>query len=433
MDTNRLIDDGNIIVDLHNQHQFEAVSKKLDSWISEYCENAMLPIEGHRSALVLASIASALEQHDLLSRLRDASHNAEFDNRLRAETNEIVVMASNGRKDEARQALLDLTGGDLNRTILMPHSWDVLAMLRRIALNVAAEEALPMIDTRRYETGVFERIGLLDGPHANVQIDGHGEPGFLMHSKGDCPVCEVVVRTGAYEPTSMQVWQALVRHSDVAIDVGAHVGVFSLLAAAASPTMPVHAFEPNPEGYQRVMENIQLNGFSNVTTYPVAVSEESGETEFDYVPKETGGVCEISWVGTTDGRTFEGGSNMRIRMQSLDDVLPHLKDQKIVMKIDTEGSEAKVFRGMINLLSRNSPDIILETFRKVACREIREIIDPMGYHAYRVMEGPHVLQELENLSPAKLDEFHNLNTLLTTRSQKELSDLLPSPCRIIPL
>ncbi len=430
MNIKRLVDNGNAIIELHNERQFDAVSEKLELWIQDFCENAPLPIEGHASALVLASIAAEMEQHDFLFRLRDAAHNVELDNRLRAQTNEIAAMVSNGLKIEARQALLRLVSTEINRTVLMPHSWDVLAALRRIALDIHAEQVLPMIDTRRYETGVFERIGLLDGPHADVKIDGHGAPDFVMRSKGDCPVCEIVVRTGVYEPTSMQVWQALVKHSDMAVDVGSHVGIFSLLAAATKPDMPVHAFEPNPEAFARLTENIQLNGFSNVTTHPVAVSDGPGETVFDYVSKEDGGVREISWVGSTSGRAFDDGTNMRVETQSLDGVLSVPADQKVIMKIDTEGNEAKVFRGMTDLLSNNCPDIILETFRKVACREIREIIEPLGYRAYRLLEGPHVLLELENLSPADLDEFHNLNTLLTTRKQQALRDLLPPPCRI---
>ncbi|MBC8241545.1 MAG: FkbM family methyltransferase [Alphaproteobacteria bacterium] len=434
MNSDSLTDDGNTIIEAFNKGQYDVATSKLDLWIQEYGETGRLPLTGHRAALYLARIAWEMRAKGLYVRLRNISYHQEFDNDLRAQANDIATMIMGGKTIQARQPLIDLVTTKLSQTTLMPGSWDVLKALRYAAMHTQAEELLPILDTRRFETSVFEWINLKHGPDSDIAVDGHGRPVFQMRSAGDCPICEIIVRTGAFEPTSMRLWRALVDSVDTAIDVGAHVGIYSLLAAAVKPGMAIHAFEPNPEAFARLNENIQLNGFQNISTYPLAVSDTAGEIMFDYMAADDGvaggGVREISRVGSSSGREFTGGSGCLVETRPLDEVLPTATDQKLAIKIDTEGNEADVFTGMSNLISTNQPDILVETFVPEACRTISALIEPLGYHAYRVIEGSHTLLAMDTLMPAALDYAHNFNTLLTTRSRRELGDLLPFPCRV---
>lgn len=63
----------------------------------------------------------------------------------------------------------------------------------------------------------------------------------------------------------------------VCVDVGAHIGVFTLLAAErVGPSGQVHAFEPGPSEFEQLKGNVALNNLTNVKLNPVAITAENG-------------------------------------------------------------------------------------------------------------------------------------------------------------
>ena len=75
------------------------------------------------------------------------------------------------------------------------------------------------------------------------------------------------------------VWfRSVLRPGMTVLDVGAHVGRSTLIAASvAGPTGRIHSFEPNALALRRLASNIELNGFQNIHLHPVALSNASGE------------------------------------------------------------------------------------------------------------------------------------------------------------
>jgi len=67
---------------------------------------------------------------------------------------------------------------------------------------------------------------------------------------------------------------------DIVIDIGAHIGSFSIYAASKAKQGRVFSFEPDPENYGRLIKNISLNGFSNITAVPKAVCSENKQIIF---------------------------------------------------------------------------------------------------------------------------------------------------------
>ncbi len=76
--------------------------------------------------------------------------------------------------------------------------------------------------------------------------------------------------------------------SDVVLDVGAHIGCFSIRAACAAREGRVIAFEPAPANFALLTENLALNGLSQVVALPCAVSGASGQRELR-LSRNTGG------------------------------------------------------------------------------------------------------------------------------------------------
>ena len=90
---------------------------------------------------------------------------------------------------------------------------------------------------------------------------------------------------GAYEAETVRWFRHTLRPDMTVLDIGAHVGQYSLIAASeVGPRGRVHSFEPNPSSFRRLTTNIELNGFSNVRPHPIALSDSIGEATL-YVPK----------------------------------------------------------------------------------------------------------------------------------------------------
>ncbi len=156
---------------------------------------------------------------------------------------------------------------------------------------------------------------------------------------------------GGYSPLQTSVVKERVRAGDIVVDVGAHIGYYTLMfARLAGPTGKVYAFEPDPENFALLRRNVELNGHANVVCEPKAVSSRSERTQL------------IVEVGAANRRMFfpdERGTSVSVDSVRLDDYFDH--DQKVdFLKIDIEGFEIEALEGMSGLLAR-SPRLTIMT------------------------------------------------------------------------
>jgi FkbM family methyltransferase len=161
---------------------------------------------------------------------------------------------------------------------------------------------------------------------------------------------------GDFEPDVRRGIQRILKPGDVFLDIGANVGFFALQAAkAVGPGGKVHAFEPAPKAHDAFKRNLQLNGITNVTSYAVALSDGGGRASLFLDAKNNSGASALH-------PSPHSGVAIEVELDSYD----HFANQNglpppALVKIDVEGAEVKVLRGMQALLSRpNRPPVILE-------------------------------------------------------------------------
>lgn len=182
---------------------------------------------------------------------------------------------------------------------------------------------------------------------------------------------------GTLEPSVQEALRRKVRRGAVVYDVGANLGYVSLLAAVLTgPSGQVHAFEPLPENAEAIRETVAANGLENVVVHEAAVSDTGGHAEFL-------GVGEASWSHLAD-RGEHSGTRERLRVVTvaLDDYPLPAPD---VVKIDVEGSEIAVLRGMRRLLEEARPALIVELHE--TNDEVCDLLDAAGY-SYENLDGP---------------------------------------------
>jgi FkbM family methyltransferase len=159
------------------------------------------------------------------------------------------------------------------------------------------------------------------------------------------------IRRGHRESLMATLLEDAVRPGTTVMDVGAFLGHFTLLAArAAGPSGRVHAFEPDPRDYPWLVRNVEVNGFTDrVTTEAVAVSGRTGTALLHLARQDT---SQSSIVFARDAL-----DSVRVPTIALDEHLPS-EGEVGVVKIDVEGAEIDVLRGMERTLA-SSPDVSL--------------------------------------------------------------------------
>ena len=147
-----------------------------------------------------------------------------------------------------------------------------------------------------------------------------------------------------YEPRETELSRSVLRPGDVFVDVGAHVGWFTIHAASVVfPGGRVFAFEALPENEARLRANIALGGARDVTVVHAAVSDGTGRATVGLQPGNDSG------SGTASGRAT--GVAFEVQQVSLDSALPEDVTPRL-LKIDVEGFEYRVLRGATRILRK---------------------------------------------------------------------------------
>ena len=182
-------------------------------------------------------------------------------------------------------------------------------------------------------------LGLLEGRYP-MYLDSRGSD-----------VAPHIMLFGIWEANYTAVFKRLVRPGDTVFDIGSHLGVYTLLgAAAAGPTGRVHAFEPNARFATLLGRSISVNGFSGYTqVHNHAVGAEEGTTELRYSWEYAGGGHLAIGLGDRPAEL----TAQRCRVAPLDALFPDPDFTVDVVKMDVEGTESFALRGMWNLLARS--------------------------------------------------------------------------------
>lgn len=158
------------------------------------------------------------------------------------------------------------------------------------------------------------------------------------------------------------------------VDVGAHVGLYTVLAAEKTgPTGKVIAIEPEPQNYDRILENIRINGFGNVVVEKAALSDHNGFEKLHISPSS----ARHSLLAQEHNSNFA-----QVTVKTLDVLLEELAIKKVdVIKIDAEGAEVPILKGMGKTL-KNNPDvkIIVASYHYPAeVKEVQNFLHKMGF------------------------------------------------------
>ncbi|MDP2948665.1 MAG: FkbM family methyltransferase [Chloroflexota bacterium] len=150
---------------------------------------------------------------------------------------------------------------------------------------------------------------------------------------------------GSWEPFMLGLFKSNISIGMTVVDVGAHVGIYTLAAAAkVGDCGRVYAFEPVPRNYALLVQNIEANGFTvNVVPLRKAVSDKPGMLTL-YLDALQSTLHSVT-------RRGKDASPIMCEAVALDECLGGSKVD--VVKIDVEGAEMAVLQGMQRIVSEN--------------------------------------------------------------------------------
>jgi FkbM family methyltransferase len=186
------------------------------------------------------------------------------------------------------------------------------------------------------------------------------EPGITMRLDPEDYVSREILRTGAWEKES---WDAIRQHlpaGAVFVDVGAHIGYYSLKAASAVGTGGhVIAVEPNPPTVRELEDNIRASGATVISVQPVACSDAETTLDLFAAPRVNTGQTSLSQANASQGG--QAVTTYHVRARPLDDIVKDTGVSRVdVVKIDVEGAEMLVLKGSVGTLARYHPVLMVE-------------------------------------------------------------------------
>jgi FkbM family methyltransferase len=196
---------------------------------------------------------------------------------------------------------------------------------------------------------------------------------------------------GTFEPNEIDFVGRFFQPGMVALDAGAHQGLYTLwIAKHVETTGRVYAFEPSPRERKALRLNLSLNRCRNVQVQPFALGTE--ETTADlYVVNEIETGCNSLRPPNTPGAT----STIAVRIRTLDNwLVEHGLNRIDFLKLDVEGAELSVLKGATRLLTEQPRPVVMAEVESIRTKpwgysplDIIRLLENMSFSWFKAIPG----------------------------------------------
>ena len=235
---------------------------------------------------------------------------------------------------------------------------------------------------------MLDNLARILGDEVNMKMEAFSGS-FTAGTRTD--LFRTIAVTGEYEPELAQICKTHLPADRDAVDIGANIGLYTVMMARHLRGRKVVAMEPTPNALARLRQNLQTNGVQEqVVVFAGVAADKDGRAEI----KTIVGKEEYSSMGELTHAAVAG-----LRHEVLDvpaitiDTLAseHALDVGFI-KIDVEGMEHVVLRGMENVLKKHRPVILAELSDPLLSKNgssSRAVVHFMEEHGYRVTDPLH--------------------------------------------
>ena len=211
---------------------------------------------------------------------------------------------------------------------------------------------------------------------------------------------------GNYEGHSLMLWNKLCLSLDesVVMDIGAYSGIYSLVAASANQKIEIHAFEPHPNTFKILKNNITVNAFKNIFLNNFALSDTDGEILFyNSLGNAPSGFSAVNH------RNINKNSTTKIcnGKDALKILNTDLKGKRIALiKIDIERAELPLLSIMIDRIIHDRTIVLSEILDEEDFEHFDELFTKNGFYSVKVIDQDHTIKILKTLKGTKREGFN---------------------------
>lgn len=221
-----------------------------------------------------------------------------------------------------------------------------------------------------------------------------------------------------YVATDLMLSGAVVKEGDVVLDLGANIGYYALMESElVGQTGSVYAVEPSPVNYKVLQENIELNGFENIQTFNLAMGETNGKAEMFISDRS-------NWSRLVDKDLNDNiNETVTVNISTVDEFI---KDRPLptMIRMDVEGYEIKILRGMKQWLKNDNLSLFVEFHPYFMTpeenMEFFDILEENGFQLSKCLLNPCLEQNFAvKFAYDKLGELDNYTGVIWEMSISE--------------
>jgi FkbM family methyltransferase len=226
-------------------------------------------------------------------------------------------------------------------TLRMLHDKSFESLTQRLA---HVEALLQEITSSRHPGTVQAPERAPEGAHL-ARVDG--VPPFFIKThpyENDEYISREIILHGTWEKFETEIVRRLLQHFDLFIDLGANIGWYSAVAQnVMRPSSTIYAFEPDARNFALLCENVRRNERVRAIPVAAAVSDQVGAAQLFYSPTNMG-----------DHQLYHSGDGRQSQEVPVTTLAAFFDSQALrpaLVKMDTQGSEPRIFRGGGDILS----------------------------------------------------------------------------------
>ncbi len=279
-----------------------------------------------------------------------------------------------------------------SHTGLLAHATAIIAAVSLHSLAILAARLIP--------TGT--RLPVLTGPL-------RGSKWIAGAAAGDGKGLSALFNR--LEREQVELAAALTRKDGVCLDIGANVGLYTLLFARRG--RHVYAFEPLPRNVALLARLVEVNRLANVTIVPAAVAARTTLTSF--TPGDNHALGRIDPDGQQPVLTV-----------SCDELVDALRLAPAIVKIDVEGAELAVLDGARRMLREHRPALLLSVHSDYLRGQCMAFLESLGYRYVLPLGAPQVSAASELAFLANAPSVHGARAWLPLTAERNSRATAPS-------